>query len=249
MHALWNCEKFQQVWAKNFGQVDRDKAASGSFSDLVKLIQDKPQAVPLFVVIAWAIWYQKKKSHLQKASLSLDRIANFAKQYLHDFKSSENTPAQTRLLSLRKWSPLVSGISRQISMVQCLMKSILEWSFATLKVQSWLPYRKKIKKPSSVVALELLAARRAMSFVLEANFHQSSFEGDSETVIQSLCGDGLKNSYVGHIIRDTLSYANSLQVSLSLMLLGKIMQLHMPQLREQDFLSLYKFEWSLFLLI
>ena len=109
MHALWNCEKFQQVWAKNFGQVDRDKAASGSFSDLVKLIQDKPQTVPLFEVTAWAIWYQKKKSHLQKASLSLDRITNFAKQYLHDFKSSENTPAQTRLLSLRKWSPLASG--------------------------------------------------------------------------------------------------------------------------------------------
>lgn len=49
-----------------------------------------------------------------------------------------------------------------------------------------------------------------MSFVLEVGFHQSSFEGDFETVINSLRGGGLKNSYVGHIIKDTLSYAKSL---------------------------------------
>ena len=61
-----------------------------------------------------------------------------------------------------------------------------------------------------MVALELLATRRATSFVLEVGFHQSSFEGDFETVINSLRGGGLKNSYVGHIIKDTLSYAKSL---------------------------------------
>lgn len=62
-----------------------------------------------------------------------------------------------------------------------------------------------------MVALELLAAKRATSFVLEAGFYQSFFEGDSEIVIKSLHGSGLKNSYVGHIIKDTLSYANSHQ--------------------------------------
>nr|POE67407.1 hypothetical protein CFP56_43650 [Quercus suber] len=37
---------------------------------------------------------------------------------------------------------------------------------------------KKIKKPTSVVTLELLAARRAAVFVSETGFQQSCFEGD-----------------------------------------------------------------------
>ena len=42
LHALWGCEKVQKVWATNFGWVDRNKASSGSFSNLVQLIQEKP---------------------------------------------------------------------------------------------------------------------------------------------------------------------------------------------------------------
>lgn len=41
--------------------------------------------------------------------MPLDKIADFAKQYLYDFKSSENKLAQTKLSSPRKWSPPASG--------------------------------------------------------------------------------------------------------------------------------------------
>ena len=43
-----------------------------------------------------------------------------------------------------------------------------------------------IKRPPSVVTLELLAARKAAIFVHESGFHQPSFEGDSEIAINSL---------------------------------------------------------------
>lgn len=42
LHALWSCEKVQHVWNTDFGWVDRAKAASGPFSDLVQLVQEKP---------------------------------------------------------------------------------------------------------------------------------------------------------------------------------------------------------------
>lgn len=69
----------------------------------------------------------------------------------------------------------------------------------------------KIQKPPSMEILELLAVRRAVRFTLEVGLQQSIFEGDSEFVINSLCGLGMLNSQVGHIIKDILSLANSFQ--------------------------------------
>ncbi|KAL0013621.1 hypothetical protein SO802_000690 [Lithocarpus litseifolius] len=69
----------------------------------------------------------------------------------------------------------------------------------------------KIKKPPSVVALELLAARRAAVSVFETGFQNSVFEGDSLAVVKSLQGSGMENSAVGHILKDTLSIVSLLQ--------------------------------------
>ncbi|XP_075645607.1 uncharacterized protein LOC142616693 [Castanea sativa] len=69
----------------------------------------------------------------------------------------------------------------------------------------------KIKKPPSVVTLELLVAKRAAVFVSETGFQQSCFEADSEIVVKSLCSSGMEKSVGGHIIKDTLSYVSLLQ--------------------------------------
>ncbi|KAL0008379.1 hypothetical protein SO802_009881 [Lithocarpus litseifolius] len=69
----------------------------------------------------------------------------------------------------------------------------------------------KIKKPPSVVALELLAARRAAVLVSETGFQNSVFEGDSLAVVKSLQGSGMENSAVGHILKDTLSIVSLLK--------------------------------------
>ena len=69
----------------------------------------------------------------------------------------------------------------------------------------------KIKKPPSVMALELLATRRAAILVSETGFQQSCFEGDSEVVVKSLGGCGMEKSVVGHILKDTLSYVSLLK--------------------------------------
>lgn len=69
---------------------------------------------------------------------------------------------------------------------------------------------KKIQKPSYVEVLELLAVRQAMSFTLELGFINSTFEGDSKSVVKSLQGRGMENSQEGHLIKDILSYVNSM---------------------------------------
>ena len=52
LHTLWGCAKVKSVWAIDFGWVDKKKADSGSFSDLVQLIQEKSHTVSLFSITA-----------------------------------------------------------------------------------------------------------------------------------------------------------------------------------------------------
>lgn len=69
----------------------------------------------------------------------------------------------------------------------------------------------KIPMPSSVVLLETLAARRAVLFIHGLGFRGSIFEGDSTISINVLCHNKFLQSSLGHIIKETLYHASSLQ--------------------------------------
>ena len=68
----------------------------------------------------------------------------------------------------------------------------------------------KIQKPQSIMALEMLAPKREALFACECGIQQSSFEGDYKFVINSLRHGELLHSFVGHLLKDTMSYASSL---------------------------------------
>ena len=68
---------------------------------------------------------------------------------------------------------------------------------------------KQIVKPPSVEILELLTARRAVSFTAESGHDQFVCEGNFEAVVNSLRGFGMENSQGGHLIKDIVSLSNS----------------------------------------
>ena len=70
---------------------------------------------------------------------------------------------------------------------------------------------KKIQRPHFVEVLEMIAVRRAVSFVHEIGLHQSHFEGDSEIGIKALCKGDILSSSFGHLVWDTLIFASSLK--------------------------------------
>lgn len=51
MHALWDCEKIQEVWSHIFSWVDRSKTYVGSFSDLQVPVCEKPQLVEMLPLL------------------------------------------------------------------------------------------------------------------------------------------------------------------------------------------------------
>ena len=84
-HALWGCEEIHPIWDSDFGWVDRSRITSNSFSDVLKLIQERPLLVALFATTTWSIWYHQNKTRLQQSSLPLEKISSFAKDYVQVF--------------------------------------------------------------------------------------------------------------------------------------------------------------------
>ena len=69
---------------------------------------------------------------------------------------------------------------------------------------------KQIAKPPTVEILELLAARRAVSFSADLVHTQCVCKGDSQSVVNALKGSNMDHSR-GHLIKDILSHSNSFQ--------------------------------------
>ena len=69
----------------------------------------------------------------------------------------------------------------------------------------------RIQKPSSMVTLEMLAARRAVLFTQEFGIGKSMFEGDPEIVINAPQRGNMFNFAFGHLIKDNMSFINSFQ--------------------------------------
>ena len=67
----------------------------------------------------------------------------------------------------------------------------------------------KIVKPPTVEVLELLAARRAVSFTAESGFTNFIYEGDFDSAVQSIRSKGMENSQGMHLIKDIQSHVNS----------------------------------------
>ena len=104
-HALWGCEKLHSIWSSDFSWVDRSRVTSGTFSEVMKVIQEWPQSVALFVATAWSIWYHWNKNCLQQSSLPLVKIPGFARDYVRDFIKLTRCSPSIQCQPSKKWCP------------------------------------------------------------------------------------------------------------------------------------------------
>nr|POE94009.1 hypothetical protein CFP56_35806 [Quercus suber] len=146
---MWGCDNLQSIWAIDFVWVDRTRVQSSSFSELLKLIREKPSLVPLFAATAWSVWWPRNKTRLQEHSLPLEKISSFAKEYIQDFKNLGLPLRRNRPAAAKKWTPLATGsMKTNYMMAPCLvnqMRQALEWLFVIPMGQLWQPSPKRLR--------------------------------------------------------------------------------------------------------
>ena len=142
--------------------MDRTSMGSDSFSEVFQKIRAKPALIPLFATTAWSIWYQRNKTRLHENPLPLRNIANFAKNYINDFKGMDRPSVQRKWAVPRKWSPLVVDsvkINYDGAMFGESDIAGIGVVIRNCKGQVMAALSKQIVKPPTVDFLELLAAR------------------------------------------------------------------------------------------
>ena len=142
----------------------------------------------------------------------LGQLVSFARDYVHDFKSLRNNSSTIRVSAPKIWSPpnrYTWKINFDGAMfcgsAEAGVGAVVQNSFGEVKAAM----TEKIRKPPTMEALELLAARRATLFSEELGLEKVVFEGDSEQVMKSLQWGGWDFASGGHLIRDILSIVNS----------------------------------------
>ena len=148
LHALWGCDRLKKVWVVDFSWVDKSRVLLGSFSDLLKMIQGRPHTVALFAATTWSIWYHRNKTHLNEASLPLEKISSFGRDYIQDFKSLVRIPPCSRRRVSKKWCPPASDcwkINFDDAMFGESDEAGIRVVIRNSKVKLWLPYPRRLR--------------------------------------------------------------------------------------------------------
>ena len=138
-----------------------------SFKELVNLVFTKSELVPLFATTAWLVWFYRNKIRLSENARPMGQIVGFVWDYVRDFKSSECCTPTVRIAAPKVWSPPncnewkinFDGVMYCES-TEAGVGVIVQNSFGKVKAT----LAEKIRMPSSVEVMELLAAKRAALF-------------------------------------------------------------------------------------
>ena len=122
---------------------------------------------------------------------------DFAKNYISDFRDGVSLSVQRKRAVPRKWSPPVADqvkINYDGAMFGESDMAGIGVVIRNCEGQVMAALSEQIVKPPTVDFLELLAARRAVSFSTQLDYVQGVCEGNSESVVNALKGSGMKNS-------------------------------------------------------
>ena len=214
VHSLWSCEGLREVWNREFGWVYDAGVQWTSFSEILKFVQTRPHSVALFAATAWSVWYHRNKLRLGEASIPLGQIRRFARDYICDFKTLNSKPSAPVRSAPRGWRPPANDVWK-INFDGANFGESDEAGIGVIirdcrgEVKAALS--EKIKKPPTVDILELMAAKRAMTFSLETGTYRAMLEGDSASVIKAIQFGGWEFAQGGHLIHDISALKNSFQ--------------------------------------
>ena len=212
IHALWGCEKVKGAQGTNFNELQ--SARNPFFFNLFWLVLQNPRGAEGFIMICQFIWNQRNKIKVNEAVASLEKIPELAQKHLADFQQFCAKPESKKLPKKVIWKPPDAGLSKTnfdgaifedlgAAGIGAVVRNSSGEVLATLS--------EIIPLPSSIVALEAIAARRAVLFVRELGFSGTILEGDSREAILAIKKQSFQHPVVGHLVKDIVSSVNMFQ--------------------------------------
>ena len=162
-------------------------------------------------MVAWFIWNHRNRLRLNEKGLPSEKIFETAKAFLSDYQAKFPRKMKQPVERV-KWQPPGEGLYK-INYDGAVFNESGEAGIGIIvrdaRGEVIAALAEKLIYPGSVVVLESLAARRAVSFAMELGLSSSIIEGDSEVVFKALRNSDWHHSSIGEIVKDIVSIVGS----------------------------------------
>ena len=174
--------------------------------DLLHLAFKDPSCIETFANTISLIWMGRNRAALGVAAPTLGKIPDQACSLVHEFNQLRPVhPKIPRTARSVRWKLPPPGLVK-VNFDGALFST---QSLAGLGVVVRDPaglvlaaLSQKIPLPTLVETVEVIAAQRALVFAKELGFERVLVEGDSEIIVNAICGKSLLSSALGHILED-----------------------------------------------
>ena len=187
-----------------------------SFVDLIGTVFAENREPMLFAMVLWALWNRRNNLRLGKNAENLDQLLQRARARVSEFPQHNTARGATGGTQTAKWQPPGPG-QYKVNVDGALFAAE---NTAGLGVvirdehgQVMVSLSERIPLPSTVIEVEVLAARRGMELAVETSFRNIVLESDSQILIKALREDSYSLASFGHIVKDIQVIASYLSSS------------------------------------
>ena len=173
----------------------------------------------LFAVVLWTLWNMRNNLRLGKLALSLGQVVDFAQDRILERASCNVVFQQSRPHQVAAWKAPDQHAYKVNFDGAIFVKEGLAGLGVVIRNDQGLimtSLTQQIPLPVSVIAVEVLAAWRALKLTLELGFDKITLEGDTEVLIKSLVTSCNSLAHYGHLtanIHILMSRFSSLSLS------------------------------------
>ena len=205
VHALFHCLALQSVWRSRVQLNHSTLQACSSFTDIIEFIFAGNREPNLFAAVLWILWNRRNNLRLDKPALSLNQVVEFAQDLILERSPCNVAFQQSRHHQITAWQAPVQHAYK----VNFDGAVFADEGLADLGVVIRNDHRlimasltQQIPLPSSVIEVEVLAARKALELMIELGFDNITLEGDFEVLIKSLVKGDNSLAHYGHLLAD-----------------------------------------------
>ena len=208
MHALWSCPKLDSVWSDMELWSFWVSVQFVTFKELLSWLIKNNHQTELFAVMAWTIWNQQNRVHLNQLADSLHQIPNISKSWLVEYHARQvptATLVQRTHCPRNHWKPPPSELFKinfdgavfphdKNSGIGVVIRDHQGLVIASCS--------KLVHQELCSEDIEAKAAAWALLFALEVGVKRVVLEGDSLTVIKGLMEEERLLTPMGLLIED-----------------------------------------------
>nr|XP_023928792.1 uncharacterized protein LOC112040090 [Quercus suber] len=171
------------------------------------LLQHLSYDIAWFATIAWCLWQRRNRLREHQPTWPLLEVGRRARNLVDKFLEAQKRDMKPVVNhSPVRWTPPPETLYKanfDAAVFEHLGLARLGVIFRDYGGNIIAAFSQKIKLPQKIELAEALAARRAVTLVVELSIHKVMVEGDCMRVVQALKDHGRCLAMFGHVIEET----------------------------------------------